>query len=195
MKIPKTPKGLSNQITKIRSELSAFKREHDFIHDRSGARYYLFYLYFLLGDNHRSSEYIRWYEKEFSDDANEPTQLLCWALILHRMGKAGDYRLAETMLSNIYLIPHILGGKMAKADMWHSNSDADPEYLEWIPTEIIEAITAEDKSWIEGLYFSEKFQQILNRHIEINHLLQTTPIGERRSALVEEEFSLLDEWR
>ncbi len=195
MTFPKTPKGLSSRITKIRSQLSAFKREHGGHDDSGGARYYLFYLYFLLGDNRRSSEYIRWYEQEFPDDANEPTQLLCWTLILHRMGKEGDYKLAETMLSNIYLIPHILGAKMAKADMWHSCSDGEPEYIDYFPEQIQNAITEEDKTWIEGLYFSDRFQKILNRHIEINHLLQTTPIGEERRALVKEEFSLLDGWR
>ncbi len=193
MTIPKTPKGLSSRITKIRSQLSSFKREYGFIDDGSGARYYLFYLYFLLGDNRRSSEYIRWFEKEFPDDANEPTQLLCWAFILHRGGKDGERKLAETMLSNIYLLPHILGGRMAKADMWHSCSDEDPEYLEWVPAEIIEAITTEDKTWIEEQYFSDSFQKVLKRHIEINHELLITPPGEERSALVKEAHSLLDE--
>ena len=68
MNFPKTPKGISNKITKIRSKLSAFKREHGFIDDGGGARYYLFYLYFLLGDNRRSSEYLKWFEKELPDD-------------------------------------------------------------------------------------------------------------------------------
>ena len=65
MNLPKTPKGLSNKITKIRSQFSAFKREYGGLDDGGGARYYLFYLYFLLGDNRRSSAFLRWYEKEF----------------------------------------------------------------------------------------------------------------------------------
>jgi hypothetical protein len=108
MNLPKTHRGISNMITKIRSQLSALKRAYGFIDDGVGARYYLFYLYFLLEDNRRSSEYFRWYNNQFSDDLGEPIALLCWAIMLNRMGKNGSKKLAETMLSNIYIIPHIL---------------------------------------------------------------------------------------
>ena len=192
MTIPKTPKGISNKITKIRSQLSDFKQEYGFINDGSSARDYLFYLYFLLGDNRRSSEYLRWYEKEFPDDAGEPLQLLCWALILHRMNKNTDYKLAETMLSNIYLIPHILGKDIEKADMWHSSSDGDPEYIDYLPERILDAVVDENLEWMREKYYSFTFQKVLLRHIEINKELQNTPIGEKRSALVKEEYSLLD---
>lgn len=192
MNIPKTPKGLSGRITKIRSQLSSFKREYGFIDDGAGARYVLFYFYFLLGDNRRSAEFIRWYENEFSDDAGEPLQFLCWALILHRMGKEGDFQLAQTMLSNIYLIPHLLGKNLEQVDMWHSSNYQEPDFLEWIPERVRDAITEEDLAWVQEKYESEPLQKILNRYIEIFHELQTTPVGDKRSALVRESSSLLD---
>jgi hypothetical protein len=195
MTFPKTPNGLSNQISRIRSQLTAFKKEYGFIDDGTGARYYLFYLYFLLGDNRRSSEYVRWYQKSFPDDICEPLALLCWALILNRMGKDGDLLLARTMLSNVYLIPHLLGEDIDRVDMWHSSSDEDPDFIEYLPERIKEAIIDEDLAWIRERYESEKFQRVLKQHIEIRHELQHTRVGAARSALVTEEFSLLDDWR
>lgn len=197
MTIPKTERGLSNRITKIRSQLSAFKREYGFIDDGGGIRYFLFYLYFLLGDNRRSSEFIRWYEKEFPDDIGEPIQILCWALILHRMGKNKDaeYRLADTMLSNIYLIPYLLGNPVKKAEMWHSSNYEDPDIIDYLPDQIKNAIAADDLEWILELYNSDKFQKVLNRHITINHELESIPIGDARSKLVKENFNLLDVFR
>ncbi len=195
MNIPKTPKGLSNRISKIRSQLSAFKREYGFIDDGGGARYYLFYLYFLLGDNRRSSEFLQWFEKEFPDDVGEPFQLLCWTLILHRQGKNADYQLARTMLFNIYIIPHILGEDLDLVDMWHSSNYSEPDYVEYLPVQVREAITEEDLEWIQDKYNSEPFQKVLKRHIAIKHELQTAPVGEKRSALVHEDFSLLDEFQ
>ena len=192
MNIPKTPKGLSNKITKIRSELSAFKREYGFIDDGGGTRYYLFYLYFLLGDNRRSAEFMRWYENEFPDDVGDPFQLLCWALILHRMSKGGDYQLASAMLSNIYLIPYLMGENLDRVDMWHSSNYEEPEFMDWIPERVQEAITEEDLTWIRVKHESELYRKILKRYIEIKHELQTTPVGEKRSALVQESYSLLD---
>jgi hypothetical protein len=194
MTIPKTPKGISNGITKIRSQLSAFKREYGGHDDSGGARYYLFYLYFLLGDNRRSSEYIRWFEKEFPDDSGEPFALLCWALILHRMGKDGDYILARTMLSNIYLIPHLLGEEIPE-EVPHSSNWAQQDFLEYMPERVAEAITDDDLSWIRERYKSEKFQTVQKRHIEIEKELEDTSVGDVRSALVHELYSLLEGWR
>ena len=195
MSIPKTPKGLSGKITKIRTQLSAFKRKQGFIDDGSGVRYYLFYLYFLLDDNRRSSEYLRWYKKEFPDDIGEPIQLLCWALILHRKGKYADYQLAITMLSNIYLLPHLLGDEINRVDMWHVSNYEEPDFIEYMPERVQEAITEADLDWIRKKYNSESFQKVLKRHIAINKELQTTPVGEIRNALVREKFSLLDGFR
>ena len=138
---------------------------------------------------------MRWFEKEFSDDIGEPVALLCWALILNRIGKNGEKKFAETMLSNIYLIPLLLGAKMAKVDMEHSSNFEEPEFLDYLPERIKKGITAEDKKWMESCYFSDKFQAVLKHYIKINKALLKTPVGERRSALVEEEHSLLDEWQ
>ncbi len=197
MNIPKTKRGLSGRITKIRSQLSAFKRDYGFIDDGGGSRYYLFYLYFLLGDNRRSSEYLRWYEKEFPDDIGEPIQKLCWALILHQMGKMQDaeYRLADTLLSNIYLIPYILGSPVERADMWHFSNYEDPDISEYLPEQIQDAITEKTLEWILELYNSDRFQKVLKRHIAINHELESAPIGDTRKELVREDYGLLDEFR
>ena len=194
MTIPKTPKGISNRITKIRSQLSAFKREYGGHDDSGGARYYLFYLYFLLGDNRRSSEYMRWFEKEFPDDSGEPFVLLCWALMLHGMNKDGDFILARTMLSNVYLLPHLLGEEMPE-EVPHSSNWAQQDFLEYMPERVREAITEDDLTWIRERYYSDRFQKVLTRHIEIEQELESVPRGERRSALVHELYSLLDGWR
>ena len=194
MDFPKTARGISNQITRTRKYFSDYKREYGGFHDSNGSRYYLFYLCFLLGDNRRSSEYLRWYEKNFPDDIGEPVQLLCWALIVHRMGKNAEKRLAEAMLSNIYLIPVILGDKIAKVDMWHSSNYEAPEYLDYFPDRIKAEITSEDKKWIESCYISDKFQGLLKRHIDINNQLKNLSIGEERNNLVRELSYLLDDF-
>ena len=60
---------------------------------------------------------------------------------------------------------------------------------------IQEAITDNDMAWIRENYNSESFQNILKRHVEINKELEHTPVGEIRSKLVKELFSLLDCWK
>jgi hypothetical protein len=190
MNIPKTPKGLSNAITRIRSGLSSFKREYGFIDDGAGERYYLAYLYFLLDDNRRSSEYVRWFKREFPDDVGDPIQMLCMALMLHRMGKDGSSMLGRTMCSNIYLIPFVLGERFERVDMWHGCSWDEPDYIEELPQRIIDAITDEDRQWLRLTYHSGKLQTALQRLVEINMELLTERPGERRTALVKERSDL-----
>ncbi len=190
MSIPKTPRGLSNTITRIRTSLSSFKREYGFIHDEAGDRYYLAYLYFLLDDNRRSSEYMRWFNREFPDDIGEPFQLLCMALMMHRMGKDGFSMLGRTMCSNIYLLPFILDEKPEQVDMWYGYSFEKPVYLDEIPKVIVNAITDDDRQWLNEVYHSDKLQTALHRLIEINKELLSECQGVRRSVLVTELSNL-----
>ncbi len=111
------------------------------------------------------------------------------------MGKNGDYQLAGSMLSNVYLLPHILEEPMERVDMWHSCSDEDPEYIDYFPERIQEAITDEDLEWIRERYKSDSFKKVLMRHIEINHEFESASIGDARSKLVKEGFNLLDMFR
>lgn len=192
MPIPKTAKGLASQITRIRAHLSACKREYGYIDDGGGDRYYLFNLYYLLGDNRRSSEYIRWFQKECPDDSGEPSALLCWALIMHGMGKKGEHVLGRTMLSNIYLIPHLLGEKVERVEMWHSSNWEEPAYMIEMPERVLAALSDEEKTWIRVAYQSEPFQKVLKRHNEIRQALESLQRGEERSSLVKELYSLKD---
>jgi hypothetical protein len=111
------------------------------------------------------------------------------------MGKGADYQFTRTMLSNIYLIPSLLGSPIEKVDMWHSSNWAHEDYIQDFPEQILDAITDEDLDWIAALYNSEPFQKVLDRYIDINHQLQTTLVGDARNELVRESHSLLDQFR
>jgi len=70
-----------------------------------------------------------------------------------------------------------------------------PDIIEYIPERVLEAITEDDVIWIRDKYNSESFRKVLKRHIAIHKILQTISVGDERSALVQEAFSLLDEFR
>ena len=127
---------------KIRSRLRSYerrrrkeKKEHGFYRDGAGERYQIGPHYILLGDNEGALAAFRWFAKEFSDDTGEPGHLLYWSLALHRagneIGAARKHR--ETMLSSLYVVPHLLGSPIAKLDIWHGSTDAEPYYVECVP--------------------------------------------------------------
>lgn len=184
---------------KLRSRLKSHERrlrkekeEHGFYRDGAGKRYELGPCYMLLGDDGGALESFRWFDKEFSDDVGEPGQLLCWSLALHRAGDeaAAARKLRQTMLSNLYVVPHLLGESIAKLDIWHGSNGAEPDYVAVIPGPYWSLWAEGDREWAASLYRSPEFTSVRTRYIEISRALDTTPPGAERSRLVEEMFEL-----
>jgi hypothetical protein len=191
---PKTEKTLKNRISSYKTSLLKEKKKFGYVNDGEGKRYLLFSLYFVLNNIEEARDYIEWYEKEFSDDVGEPIQKLCWALILRRMGKEVEARkmLAETTLSNLYIIPKVLDKEIGEHDIWHSSSDAHIGYVDYMPKEVIASITEAEIQWIHQEYDSLDFRRIRRRYIEIYRKLKNTKETAERKQLLDESYSLLD---
>ncbi len=194
---PETKKKLQSKISRYKSDLRKQKKEFGFIRDGSGKRYILFCLLFVFNDLEKAEKYFNWYKEEFPDDIGEPIQKLCWALSLHRMGKENEarYRLADAMLSNLYIIPIILGIDIKPYDMWHGSNYEDIDYVEYIPEEVIDSITESEIEWIKEHYHSTEFIQVRERYIEIFHHIKSTDNLEVRRKLLNESRSLLDRFQ
>ncbi len=191
---PDTEKKLRSRISSYMSSLNKEKRSFGYINDSGGKRYLLFSLYFVLNDLKKSQEYFEWYKKEFSDDIGEPIQKLCWALSLHRLKHAIEAKqmLAETMLSNLYLIPRLLGQAVEEYDIWHSSNYENIAYIEYLPKEVRDSMNEFDFQWMNALYESFEFRRIRQRYIKIYHDLKNTKDIEKREHLLNESYSLLE---
>jgi len=113
---------------KIRSRLRSYerrlqkeKKEHGFYQDGAGKRYQIGPHFMLRADHERALAAFGWFEKEFPDDVGEPGHLLCWTLALYRAGNevGAAKKLRQTMLSNLYVVPHLVGSPVAELDIWH----------------------------------------------------------------------------
>mgnify|MGYP003624756753 CR=1 FL=1 len=191
---PETEQKLKRKISGYKSSFKKEKAKIGFINDGAGKRYILFSLYFVLDDLLKSQEYFDWYEKEFPDDVGEPIQKLCWALSLQRMKKDREakYMLGNLMLSNLYMIPHILGEDVAKYDMWHSSNYEHLDYLAYLPEEISESLNVTDFNWMKELYYSFEFRRIRERYIGIYNKLDSNLEHEERMQLLGETYTLLE---
>lgn len=191
---PQNEKALEKRISSYRNALLKDQKQFGYVNDGAGKRYLLFSLYLVLNNLEQVQYYLSWYENEFSDDVGEPIQMLCWALILKRLGKNAEARkkLAETMLSNLYIIPKVLGKEIAAYDIWYSSSDAVINYFDYMPREVIAALTEAEIQWISQEYESLDFRRIRERYIEIYHQLQGLKNMEERKMLLAESHTLLD---
>lgn len=190
----------STDSRKVRARLRRYerklrdeKKQWGDYRDGAGHRYDIGPLYMVLGDDEAALAAFRWFEKEFPDDAGEPGHALCWSLALHRSGdEAGAARkLRQTMLSNLYLLPHLLGAPMAKLDIWHSSNFKAPEYVASIPEPYLRLWSEEEREWAAKLRDSLEFTSVRARDIEIGAALGNLRPGPERSRLVREMRELM----
>ena len=184
---------------KIRSRLRSYERklqkekeQYGFYRDGAGKRYQIGPHYMLLGDDEGALGAFQWFDREFPDDVGEPGHLLCWTLALHRAGNevGAAKKLRKTMLSNLHLVPHLLGLPIAEVSIWHGSSDAEPGYIEFIPEAYFQLWTEAERKWASRLYHTPGFTSVRARYIEISRALDTTPPGPVRNRLVEEMSEL-----
>ena len=155
-------------------------------------RYLLGPLYLLLGDLAGALRSFAWFERVFPDDIGDPVHYLCWTLALYRSGDlAGASRkLRQTMLSNLYLLPHLLGLAQGELDVWHSSNLEGKEYLRSVPPEVWALWDEPALQWARETYDSPAFRRVHARYIEVYTQLKSEPRGPRRSKLVDEAFRL-----
>jgi hypothetical protein len=160
--------------------------------DGAGKRYEIGPHYMLLGDDQGALAAFEWFEREFDDDVGRPDHALCWSLALHRAGNeaAAAWKLRQTMLSNLYLLPHLLGRPIAPLDVWHGTSDDEPEFLEQIYEAYLALWSEPEKDWASGLYESAGFRSARERFIEIGRQLNHLRPGPKRTELVMEMHAL-----
>ena len=190
--LPREPKKVRARIRRYEREL---RKEHEtlgYISDGHGKRYQLGPLYLLMGDVEGAVKFFGWFEETFPDDVGEPVHFLCWTLTLYRSGDGvqAAQRLRQTMLSNLYLIPHLLGRQQDELDIWHATNYEQTDYLEYVPAEIWALWDASALQWAEATYDSPELRAMRARYIEIQKQLKSEPRGPRRSALVDEAFRL-----
>jgi hypothetical protein len=184
---------------KVRSRLRSYerklqkeKKEHGSYRDGAGKRYQVGPHYMLLDDNDGALAAFQWFEKEFPDDIGVPDHFLCWSLALYRAGNeiGAAKKLRQTMFSNLYLVPRLLGSPIAALDIWHGSSDAELNFVEHIHEPYLRLWTDAERQWAKGLYNGPGFRSARDRFIEISRALATTRPGPERSRLVEEMHKL-----
>jgi hypothetical protein len=190
--VPRNSKQIS---TRIRHAERALRREQErfgAIRDGAGKRYLLGPLYVLMGDTEGALRSFAWCAETFPDDSGEPLHLLCWTLALYRVGQTEQAAatLRQTMLSNLYLMPRLLGRDQNVIDMWHPSNRSEKRYVDALPDEWFAVWEPSALAWVRTVYDSEPMRRVRERYIAIYTALQEEPPGATRSRLVEEAFQL-----
>jgi len=190
--LPKEPRKINERIKRYERELKKEYQRFGAYDDGSGKRYLLGPLYLLGGDVPGALKSFEWFAQNFSDDIGDPMHYLSWTLALYRSGDlaAATRKLRQTMLSNLYVIPHILGLEQAVLDIWHASNLDQKDYVASIPAEIYALWDEAALTWAKDTYHRPEVRQVRERYIEIYRQLKSEPRGLKRSQLVKEAFEL-----
>jgi hypothetical protein len=95
------------------------------------------------------------------DISRSPAQKRCRertnrALPPHRLAQPEVDRwfLLQAMVSNIDLLPRVVGESLPRQPIWHWSNEAEPDWFEW-NEESLNAPTELQRAWISGIWDSE----------------------------------------
>ena len=188
-------KKIKATIKRYENALAKEKKTHGTYDDGYGKRYLLGMMYLQIDDVPGAMRHFIWFENEFNDDNGEPFQYLFWSLTLYRSGKVNEAeeKLRQTILRNLYIIPILLGEKIADYRIKFHSSE---EYLDYVtageaPSEYFDLWMPNEKKWVSEFYRRKSTQDEIKKYVEINRKLDKEPVGDKRSVLVNEKFAML----
>jgi len=190
---PKQEERIRNKIAGIKKDLAADKRFwRGYYHDGSGLRYLPPALYIKLADYKGGMRYVRWFEKNFPDDAAHGFFLFEWAILLFKTGKTDECMkmIAETFKSNFFLIDTFLERELIVIEMtdhleWQKSSL--PTYFTYRHTD--PALT-DFGGWLMELVESPAYKAFVTKYLELEILYRATSGVLLRSKISDEQQSL-----
>lgn len=185
---PTTPQAIKARISSYRRILRQEAASPGGFGDGRGKRFLLFTLYFQLRQDDEARAYIDWYRATFPEDHGHAESFLCWALILHRLGREDEavYRFVQAIDDKLPVVADVVGDLQAPygimgEEIWQAYR---------VDAAVIDAMTAEEHVWLRSTWRLPTVAAMRERYIEIGRALVTEPVGASRSALVREQGAL-----
>lgn len=164
-------------------------------YDDSGGKRYLAGIYYVLArEMDKAASYFDWYADAFADDAGEPVFLLCWALSTHHSASEEEARrrFHNAMLSNLYLMPSLLGEPIEPLDIWHSTNRERTEYLSEVD-EWLRDFPSADLSWLRSEYEMAGAEALRGEYVRTYHKLKHEEQREARREILQKWYAYAED--
>jgi hypothetical protein len=186
---------LEQKIKRIRAALAYEKRQIGCYDDSRGLRYLPTELYLKLQDYKGGLVYLRWFAKNFPDDAGFPEFLFEWSVILFMNGKVkeAEKKVVEAYFRNTYILDKFFGRPIQPIDKSEYSNICTPEYTQYFKYSADKPELADFCEFLSSLEQSAKFQSIKDRFIKAMIRLKTEKDPEMRHHLVRIDRELLSE--
>jgi hypothetical protein len=183
---PKQADRLRKKITDIRRVLAAEKKKFGAYDDSRGLRYFPTRYYVQLGDFKGGLIYLRWFAKNFPDDAGFPDFLFEWTIILYQSGKTkeAEKKAIETFCADIHLFDEFLGRPGIPTESWeHAAIDGD-SFAAYFDSIGKQTMLLDFTEWLTAFTTTEQFLTSSSKYIDLNRQLHGEHDVEKRRPLV-----------
>ncbi|GAA4397365.1 hypothetical protein GCM10023187_06720 [Nibrella viscosa] len=183
---PKQIERLQKKISEIRQALAAEKRKYGGYDDSRGLRYLPTRSFIQLSDYKGGLTYLRWFSKNFPDDAGFPDFLFEWTIILFKNGKPNEAakKAFETFCANTYLFDKFFARPIVPIDKYEWSNLAAPGFTEHFTYSGKQPELADFSEWLANLIASPEFESRSKQYIEIYKRLKTEQDRETRHYLL-----------
>lgn len=187
---PKQTERLRQKITAIRRALAAEKKKFGGYDDSRGTRYFPARYYVQLGDFKGGLTYMRWFHRNFPDDAGFPDFLFEWTLILFRNGRLQDaaQKTLATYRADTHILDRFLGRPVTSAEPWENAPLEAASYTAYFDSLGGQAALADFREWLGAHTLTETFLADASRFIDLNRQLHEEADPERRRYLVRQLY-------
>ena len=184
---------VKTKIKRIRGILAAEKRQYGDYDDSRGLRYIPPGLYIKMEDYAGGLTYLRWFKKNFPDDAGFPDFLFEWTIILflNKKLKDAEKKAIETYCSNTYLFDKFFGKAIIPVKKYESSNADSHEFTRYLTYTSEQPELLQFAEWLSGLINGERFKDFRTKFIAINKRLLTEEDQETRGYL----FKQLEQMR
>ena len=188
---------VNKKIANIKRTLAAEKKRFGCYDDSRGLRYLPTKYFIQLSDFSGGLTYLKWFDKNFPDDAGFPEFLFERTIILFKTSnvKEAEEKAFQTFCSNPYWFDKFFGRLITPLDMWHRSNLTRPDYTEALEYSSGQSFLTDFSDWLDKFISTKDFINRSNKYVDIYKRLKTETDKEMRHYLVRQAFQLEQEQR
>ncbi len=184
---------IQTKILKLRKILAAERARFGGYDDSGGRRYTILSLYVSIADYKGAAVYLRWFFKNFPDDAGIPFFWVeaCMTYFYNNKLEQARSMAFNAFMANSYTWEVFFKGTSDKIDSADPSSNWEdlPLALQ-LPYRANQEQYVDFSSWLQDCLAEPKMQELIQTYFDLKLKLSTTAVGQLRTSLVEQLYGL-----
>jgi hypothetical protein len=184
---------IQTKIIKLRKILAAERVRFGCYDDSAGRRYTILSLYVSVADYKVAAVYLRWFFKNFPDDAGFPffwVEACITYFYNNKLDRARSMAF-NAFVSNPFIWEVFFTGIATEVEGIKPSSNWEKlELALQLPYRANQEQYVDFSSWLQDCLVEPKMQEVIQTYFDLKLKLPTIPIGPTRTSLVEQLYEL-----